>query len=57
MSCQVRLGELFAVRSRFLEHELIPYFQDMVGGPGKPKSIAELLLSHTRVVDDFYMPK
>lgn len=54
---QVRLGQLFAVRPRFLEHELVPYFLDMVGGVGKPKSIAELLLSHTRVVDDFYIPK
>lgn len=53
----MRLGQLFAVRPRFLEHELVPYFLDMVGGVGKPKSIAELLLSHTRVVDDFYIPK
>jgi hypothetical protein len=55
---QTRLNQLFAVRAKYREEELQPYFLDMITGiGGKPKSIPELLLSHTRLIDEFYMSK
>jgi hypothetical protein len=41
----------------FTENELLPYFLDMIGQKGKPGSLAELLLPHTRLIDDNYLRK
>jgi hypothetical protein len=52
------LNQLFAVRAKYREEEIQPYFLDMISGfGGKPKSIPELLLSHTRLIDEHYMSK
>lgn len=55
MYWQVRLGELFAVRAKYTEEELQPYFKDMILQRGMPHSVPELLLPHTRYVDDNFM--
>ena len=54
---QTRLEQLFSVRQMFTEGELLPYFLDMIGQKGKPGSVAELLLPHTRLIDDNYLRK
>lgn len=54
---QTRLGQVFAVQAKLKEEEVEAYFSDFIGGVGRAKTVGELLLSHTRVVDDFYMLK
>lgn len=56
-SYQERFRELFAVKQKYSEDELAPYFEDVVGSRGQAKSLTELLMSHTRHVDGFYFAK
>ncbi len=56
-SCQKRLENLFTIKSKYNKDELEPYVADLVGGPGKAKSIDELLLANARLVQGMYMQK
>jgi hypothetical protein len=51
-----RLHQLFQVSPRLQLAQLEPYFLDLVGGTGKPKTVAELLIMSGRVsnVDGYF---
>lgn len=54
---QKRFAQLFAVKQKFQLEELEPYVQDLFGSAaGMPRSQAELLLRHTRLIDGLYYP-
>jgi hypothetical protein len=36
---------------------LVPYFADLIGGAGQPKTVEEILLTRTRIVDGKYAKK
>ena len=53
-----RLKYLFTIKSKYELEELKPYLGDLVGGAGQAKSLAELLLANTRLVEGrYYMVK
>eukprot|EP01034_Spumella_vulgaris_P021397 gene21397-27427_t len=55
---KTRFSQLFAVKPRFRLDELEPYLVGLFGPGGVlPKSQAELLLQHTKCVDDLYILK
>jgi hypothetical protein len=57
MHSQQRLDKVFQVKNGFLLDELEPYFAEFVGSTGQPKTVTELLLSRTRLVDGKYFKK
>ena len=56
---QTRLTQLFAIQSKFVFQDLEPYFRDLTGSVGQPKSVTELLLqcNNCRMLDGYYIPK
>jgi hypothetical protein len=51
---QQRLTQLFLIKKKYLLDEFEPYVHDLVTGKIGAKSIADLLLSNTRLVDKLY---
>ncbi len=45
------------IKPRYDISELTPYFLDLVGGPGQPKTVEEILLGRSRLIDGKYAKK
>ena len=56
---QSRLTQLFTIQSKFVFQDLEPYFLDLTGSVGQPKSVTELLLqcNNCRMLDGYYISK
>ena len=59
LDAPTRLTQLFAIQTKFLFNDLEPYFRDLTGSVGQPKSVTELLLqcNNCRMLDSYYIPK
>ncbi len=54
---QKRFRELYAKKSKYSVEEFEGYLEGFYALPGKPASLVECLLQHTRLIDGFYVVK
>lgn len=54
---EVRFKHLASIKQKYAQEEIAPYCTGLFGSAGQPRSIAELLLKHSKFLDNLYILK